>query len=52
MKKKYITPSVEVIKVHVANMIAESLVFYEQKIGFGFMLGRDNYHDNNIWGEW
>ena len=51
MKKKYIAPSIEVIKVQPANIIAESIVFYDQQMDSNFMLGRDNYYDNNIWGE-
>ena len=51
MKKKYIAPSIEVIKVQPANIIAESIVFYDQPTDSNFMLGRGNYYDNNIWGE-
>ena len=51
MKKKYIAPSIEVIKVQPANIIAESIVFYDQPMDSNFMLGRDNYYGNNIWGE-
>jgi hypothetical protein len=51
MKKKYIAPSIEVIKVQPANIIAESIVFYDQKLDSNFMLGRGNYYDSNIWGE-
>ena len=51
MKKKYIAPSIEVIKVQPANIIAESIVFYDQPMDSNFMLGRGNYYDNSIWGE-
>ena len=51
MKNKYITPSMEVIKVQPANIIAESIGFYDQQMDPNFMLGRGNYYDNNIWGE-
>ena len=51
MKKKYIAPSIEVIKVQPANIIAESIGFYDQQMDSGSMLGRGNYYDNNIWGE-
>jgi hypothetical protein len=51
MKKKYIAPSIEVIKVQPANIIAESIAFYDQQMDSNFMLGRDNYYGNNIWGE-
>ena len=51
MKKKYIAPSIEVIKVQPANIIAESIGFYDQQMDSNIMLGRGNYYDNNIWGE-
>ena len=53
MKKKYITPSMEVIKVQVANMIAESMVIYNEiTVGSGAMLGRDKAYGSSVWGEW
>ena len=53
MKKKYITPSMEVIKVQVANMMAESMVVYDDiTVGSGSMLGRDNAYGSSLWGEW
>ena len=51
MKKKYIAPSIEEIKVQPANIIAESIVFYDQPMDSNFMLGRGNNNDNNNWGE-
>ena len=53
MKKKYITPSMEVIKVQVANMMAESMVVYDDiTVGSSSMLGRDNAYGSSLWGEW
>ena len=42
----------EVIKVQVANMIAESLGIYNQEIEADSMLGRDNAYDTTLRGEW
>lgn len=53
MKKKYIAPSIEVIKVQPANMIAESMVMYDDiTVGSGSMLGRDKAYGSSVWGEW
>lgn len=52
MKKKYIAPSVEVIKVQAANMMAQSFLFYNEiSVDPDAMLGREIFNENNVW-EW
>lgn len=48
MKKTYISPSMEVIKVNVTNIIATSMAIYDETVNSSIQLGREN-NSNHVW---
>ena len=56
MKKTYISPSMEVIKVQVANVMAASMAIDKgTSVGSDIMLGRDFASSSSapeVWNEW
>lgn len=51
MKKTYISPSMEVIKVNVANIIAASMPISDITVDTNedIQLGRENISGSNVW---
>lgn len=53
MKKTYISPSMEVIKLNTANIIATSMAVYSDQTvdtsGSGVQLGREDNSSSSIW---
>lgn len=52
MKKTYIEPAMEVIKVNVTNIIAASLAIYDTEVDTSAedgQLSRESFSNSNVW---